>query len=162
MMKKNRPTLFSANEQQMILKACSYPVVLPWQRQTHHLNYQDIIVHSSKWCLVKFGDPGISSFRLLFYANSRKLARSTGSERRSRDRQTADEWRSRDRRPQLWPTIAASHLIRSLPIAATSLTARRSRQLSWIRIKQQTRDCSKSKKWQMWYRYQKLCSATLN
>ena len=36
--------------------------MLPWQRHTRHLNYQNVIVYPFNWCLAKFGDPGTSGF----------------------------------------------------------------------------------------------------
>ena len=62
MMKKNLSTKFSANVQNLIFKACFYPVMLPWQWHMRHLNYQNMIANPFNWCLAKFGDAGISGF----------------------------------------------------------------------------------------------------
>ena len=36
--------------------------MLPWQRHTRYLNYQNMTVYPFNCCLAKFGDRGISSF----------------------------------------------------------------------------------------------------
>ena len=59
---KSLPTCFSANEQNLILKARFYPVMLPWQRHTRYLNYQNMVVYSFSGCRAKLADPGISGF----------------------------------------------------------------------------------------------------
>ena len=54
-------TKFSANIYS-IFKACSYPVMLPWQQNICQLKYQNTEVYLLILCLANFGDAGINGF----------------------------------------------------------------------------------------------------
>ena len=42
--------------------ACLYSVMLPWQRNTRQLKYQNTEVYLFILCYANFGDPGINGF----------------------------------------------------------------------------------------------------
>ena len=42
--------------------ACLYSVMLPWQRNTRQLKYQNTEVYLVILCYANFGDPGINGF----------------------------------------------------------------------------------------------------
>jgi len=56
---ENLMTKFSAKKQNLILKACLYLVMLPWQWHIHHLNYQNTDVCAVNLHIASFGDQRI-------------------------------------------------------------------------------------------------------